>query len=69
MMTKQELEVMFEGYEEYVEIKENELLVLDFEGFDEDWEEIMVDVPDVVFERASACELMGVEVHYTSEDI
>lgn len=68
-MTKQELEIMFEGYEDYVEIEENKLTVLDFEGFDEDWEEIMVDVPDVVYERAAACELMKVQVYFTSEDI
>ena len=68
-MSEQELKVMFEGYEEFVEIHDNVITVYDFEGFDENWEEIMVDVPDVVFERASACELMGVEVHYTSEDI
>lgn len=68
-MTKRELEKMFEGYEEYVELSENYVLVLDFEGFDENWNEIMIDVPDVVCERANVCCLMGVEVHYASEDI
>lgn len=68
-MTKQELEKMFEGYEEYVEISDNYVNVLDFEGFDENWNEIMIDVPDVVCERANVCCLMGVEVHYASEDI
>lgn len=68
-MTKQELEKMFEGYEEYVELSENHVLVLDFEGFDEEWNEIMIDVPDVVCERANVCCLLGVEVHYASEDI
>lgn len=68
-MTKQELEKMFEGYKEYVELSENYVLVLDFEGFDDNWNEIMIDVPDVVCERANVCCLMGVEVHYASEDI
>ena len=68
-MTKRELEKMFEGYEEYVELSENYVLVLDFEGFDDNWNEIMIDVPDVVCERANVCCLMGVEVHYASEDI
>lgn len=68
-MTKQELEKMFEGYDEYVSIAENYVMVLDFEGFDEEWNEIMADVPEVVIERADVCCLMGVEVHYASEDI
>ena len=68
-MTKRELEKMFKGYEEYVELSENYILVLDFEGFDDNWNEIMIDVPDVVCERANVCCLMGVEVHYASENI
>ena len=68
-MTKQELENMFKGYEEYVKISDNYIYVVDFEGFDENWDEIMIEVPDVVCERANTCCLMGVEVHYASEDI
>ena len=68
-MTKQELENMFKGYEEYVKISDNYIYVVDFEGFDDNWNEIMIDVPDVVCERANVCCLMGVEVHYASEDI
>jgi hypothetical protein len=69
IMTKEELLNMFKGYEEFVTVQDNEVYVYDFEGFDDEWEEIMVDVPDIVYERASACELMGVIVRFASEDI
>lgn len=68
-MTEKELRKMFEGYEEYVLLDDDRVLVLDFEGFDKNWNEICVDVPDIVYERAAACELLGVSVHYASEDI
>lgn len=69
-MSIEELKAMFEGYEEYVEILEdNKIFVHDFNGFDEDWEEDIIELPYIVSERLSACELMGVKVDYESADI
>lgn len=55
-MRKEELWLMFEGYHDYVVIDDNRIMI-------EDEEE---DVPEEVYERAAACELMGVMVFYLS---
>lgn len=69
-MTIKELKNMFEGYEEYVEIlSSNKLLVHDFNGFDEDWEENIIELPYIVEERLNMCKLMGVNIEYESADI
>ena len=69
-MKYEELKVMFKGYEDYVEInKDNTLQVHDFMGFDEDWDEIEIDLPAIVMERLSVCELMGIKILYDSADI
>lgn len=72
-MTMEELLKMFEGYEEFVDIQEllGELwiTVLDFEGFDENWNEIDIDVPVEVYDRVEACELAGIHVDYASMEI
>lgn len=69
-MSKQDLMKMFGSYEAYVEVvDDNKLYIKDFEGFDENWEEIIVDLPAIVMERLSVCELMGVETEYASADI
>lgn len=69
-MSNKELTAMFKGYEEYITIKGNGgLYVKDFEGFDDDWNEIEIDLPYIVMERLSACELMGVKVEYASANI
>jgi len=69
-MTKKELETMFKGYEEYVDvIRDNEIFVKDFAGFDEDWEEDLIDLPAIVAERIALCDAMGVEVNYESAEI
>jgi len=38
-------------------------------GFDEDWDEVEIDLPAIVMERLSVCELMGIKVSYDSADI
>ena len=72
-MTMEELLVMFEEYEELVYIREVHgeiwISVLDFEGFDENWNEIIIDIPMEVCERIAACELAGIHVDYASMDI
>lgn len=69
-MSKQELMKMFSNYEAYVTvIDDNKLYIEDFKGFDENWEEIIVDLPAIVMERLSVCELMGVKTEYASADI
>lgn len=69
-MTKKELETMFAGYEEYVDvIRDDEIYVKDFAGFDEDWEENVIDLPAIVAERIALCGTMGVEVNYESAEI
>ena len=72
-MTMKELLEMFEGYEEFVDIWEllGELwiTVLNFEGFDENWNEIDIDIPVEVYDRVAACELAGIHVDYASMNI
>lgn len=69
-MTIKELKNMFEGYEEYVEIlSSNKLLVHDFNGFDEDWEENIIELPYIVEERLNICKLMSINIEYESTDI
>lgn len=72
-MTMEELLEMFEEYEELVYIREVRgeiwISVLDFEGFDENWNEIIIDIPMEVYERIAACELAGIHVDYASMDI
>lgn len=49
---KQDLEIIFAGLEQYVEvIADNEIYVFDFLGFTSDWDEIMQDIPDFVRKR------------------
>lgn len=49
--------------------KDNSIYVKDFEGFDENWEEIIVEIPDELWEILGQLKELGVKVRYASEDI
>lgn len=68
---KQDLEIIFAGLEQYVEVvADNEIYVFDFLGFTSDWDEIMQEIPDFVYEKISFCEAMfNTKVDWASWDI
>jgi len=41
----------------------------DFEGFDENWDEIMIDLPEEIFPVLDELVEQGWEIRYDSEDI
>jgi hypothetical protein len=43
--------------------------VHDFEGFDENWDEIMIDLPEEIFPVLDELAEQGWDIRYDSEDI
>lgn len=53
-----------------VEMVGSDVYVNDFEGFDEDWGEILNEIPDEVYEIVTELEnVYGMRIYFTSEDI
>ena len=54
---------------EMVTIEDSSILVNDFEGFDDNWEEQLIEIPKELAEILEQLEALGVEIYYESEDI
>lgn len=64
------LKELFAGCEQYVEVvSDEEIRVIDFLYFTEDWDEIYQEIPDEVMDLVAECYEKGIEVDYSSMDI
>ena len=74
MMTIEML-INFAEYAEIVTIfagtdrEQSWIQIHDFEGFDDDWNEIMIDLPEELFPVLAELREQGWEIRYDSEDI
>ena len=69
---------MLANFTEYAEIttiyagtdrEQSWIQIHDFDGFDENWDEIMIDLPEEIFPVLDELVEQGWEIRYDSEDI